>query len=75
MSGKNAPRVFDFPRETSLFEAIPVIVAALEDEGLALSVNDNSRFADINTFLLGRPCVPEPVKRVVVPAHRIIAKG
>lgn len=65
MSGKNAPRVFDFEPTTQLFEAIRAIQAALEDEGLTLTDSDNGTASRITSVLV------DGFKRVIVPAHRI----
>lgn len=61
-------RAFDFNPSVTRAEAIRAIVAALDDEGLRLTDNDNSRFGDITTVLVGG------VKRVLVPAHRITTR-
>jgi len=61
-------RNFDFDPNTPLFAAIPVVVAALDDEGLALLPMTNSPGDDITSVLI------DGVKRVIVPGHRIVAK-
>lgn len=63
------PRSFDFDRETTLPDAIRAIVAALDDEGLALTDSDNSMHGHITSVLV------DGVKRVIVPSHRIVRKG
>lgn len=63
----NGVRTFDFDPSVSRAEAIRLIVAALDDEGLVLTDNDNSTFGGITTVLV------DGVKRVLVPAHRITA--
>ena len=59
-------RYFDFDRSTTRAEAIRAIVAALADEGLALTDSDNGTASRITTVLV------DGVKRVVVPRHRIV---
>lgn len=55
-----AVRTFDFPPATRLWEAMPVIVAALDDEGLRLT--DGPAVTSV---------LVDGVKRVIVPMHRI----
>lgn len=64
----NEPRRFIFDPDVPLYAAIRAIVAALDDEGLALTQSDNARFSGITSVLVdGR-------KVVIVPAHRITKK-
>lgn len=70
MTGRTTPYVYDFDRDVSLTSAIRVIVAALDDDGLALTQSDNSRYGGITSVLL-----PSGRKRVLVPAHRVVRKG
>lgn len=65
---RTEPYVFDFDRSVTLPAAIRIIVAALEDDGLALTASDNSRFGGITSVLVdGR-------KRVLVPAYRVVRR-
>jgi hypothetical protein len=59
-------RTFDFAPSVSLVEAIRLISIALDDEGLALTVNDNGSASRITSVLVGGR------KRVIVPGHRIV---
>ena len=61
-------RTFDFDPTTTRPEAIRAIVAALADEELTLTDSDNARSSAITTVLI------DGVKRVIVPAHRIIER-
>lgn len=61
-------RRFIFDPDVPLYAAIRAIVAALDDEGLALTQSDNARMSDITSVIVdGR-------KVVIVPAHRITSK-
>ena len=61
------PRTFDVDRSLSRAEALRVIVAALDDEGLALTVSDTAGV--ITTVLV------DGIKRVIIPAHRIVDRN
>lgn len=61
-------RRFIFDPDVPLYAAIRAIVAALDDEGLALTQSDNGSGSDITSVLVdGR-------KVVFVPEHRITKK-
>jgi len=63
------PYRYDFDADTPLWLAIRLIVASLDDDGLALTASDNTRYGAITSVLIdGR-------KRVLVPAHRVVRKG
>lgn len=62
------PRTFDFHRTIALWEALPVIQAALDDEGLTLNDADNGSHSRITSVLV------DGVKRVIIPASRISPK-
>lgn len=66
---RTVPYTFDFDVDVSRAEAIRVIVAALEEDGLQLTESDNTPGSDINTVIVGG------FKRVIVPAHRVRRKG
>ena len=61
-------RRFDFDPATPLWQAIRAIVSALDDEGLTLTDSDNGTASGITSVLV------DGVKRVLVPAHRIVRK-
>lgn len=61
-------RMFDFDPSVSLVDAIRLIAVALDDEGLALTANDNGSASRITSVLV------DGHKRVIVPAHRITSR-
>lgn len=61
----DAVRYFDFDRYTPIWAAMPVIVAALDDEGLVLLDANNATTSGITTVLV------DGIKRFVVPTSRI----
>ena len=62
----NGVRYFDFDPTVTRGEGIRAIVAALADEGLALTASDNGTGSAITTVLI------DGCKRFVVPGHRIV---
>lgn len=66
---RQTPYVYDFEPDVPLSQAIRIIVAALDDDGLALTASDNTTHGGITSVLInGR-------KRVLVPAYRVVRKG
>lgn len=69
MTARERQYTWDFEPDVSLPEAIRTIAAALDDDGLALTANDNGTYSRIHAVLV------DGVKRVIVPGHRVVEKA
>lgn len=74
VGARTKPYVYDFQPDTPLEAAIRTIVSSLADDGLALTDNDNAVASRINSYLMDDSWCGHRVKRVVVPAHRVVRR-